>query len=387
MIIKNLKLKLCLVKVVFPVLSFINKRINHNKNVILIYNNLSFRDNNLAVYEYLIAHGYNQKYKIIVTSTDYREYLKDAPSNVYFVGPLKSILWFFKSKFVFYCIGKIPIDYGKGQKTIYMDHGMTMKGFSKGQLAQANDMPKQYTFIMLTGTAFVKLTLDNFPYRKEQIILCGNPTADWTLGPNPHYDFGEYKKLIMWAPTFRKSSSMNMNDVGDSDDKLVPILKVDELKEVNDYLKSIGVKIVVKLHPEQRLDKYNLVNMDYLVILSHQEFTRRNMEINHFMAQCDGLITDYSSVFYNYLLLNRPIAFTEDDIQAYGSNRGFAVDINKFRPGMKLHSKDDICKFALNVLEGKDEFAEKRRKLASEVNIPCKEQYTKRLIDIMGIKN
>ena len=112
-----------------------------------------------------------------------------------------------------------------------------------------------------------------------------------------------------------------------------------------------------------------------------------NFDVNILFNNIDLLITDYSSVFYNYLLLNRPIAFTEDDIQAYGSNRGFAVDINKFRPGMKLHSKDDICKFALNVLEGKDEFAEKRRKLASEVNIPCKEQYTKRLIDIIGIKN
>lgn len=385
MIIKNLKLKLCLVKVVFPVLSFINKHINHNKNVILIYNNLSFRDNNLAVYEYLIAHGYNQKYKIIVTSTDYQEYLKDAPSNVYFVGPLKSILWFFKSKFVFYCIGKIPIDYGKGQKTIYMNHGMFIKGFSKGQLAQAKDAPRQFTYFMVTGSVFVKPTKDNFPFSDDRIIINGNPTADWTLGPNPHYDFGEYKKLIMWAPTFRKSSSMNMNDVGDSDDELVPILKINELKEVNDYLKSIGVKIVVKLHPEQRLDKYNLVDMDHLVILSHQEFSRRNMEINHFMAQCDGLITDYSSVFYNYLLLDRPLGFTEDDIEQYGNTRGFAMDPQKFRPGMRIHTKEDICKFAYNVLEGKDDFADERRNLASVVNIPSNEMYTKRLLDFMGV--
>lgn len=374
-----------LVKRVFPILSFINKHINHNKNVILIYNNLSFRDNNLAVYEYLIANGYNKKYKIIVTSTDYKEYLGNAPENVYFVGPLKSIAWFFKSKFVFYCIGQIPINYGKGQKTINMNHGMYIKNFSKGQLAQAAVAPKRCTYFMITGPVFFQTTKDNFPFPDERIVINGNPTADWTKGQNPHYDFGDYKKLIMWAPTFRKSESMNMNDVGDSDDELVPILKVDELKEVNDYLKSIGVKIVVKLHPEQRLDKYHLVDMDYLVILSHQEFTKRNMEINHFMAQCDGLITDYSSVYYNYLLLDRPIGFTEDDIQQYGSNRGFSMDPHKFRPGIKIHTKEDILRFAQNVLEGKDDYANERRKLAAVVNIPIKGAYTKRLLDFMGV--
>ena len=91
-------------------------------------------------------------------------------------------------------------------------------------------------------------------------------------------------------------------------------------------MKEKGVKIVVKLHPVQDLDKYDMMEMSNFILLSHAEFVKRGMDLYKFMTQCDALITDYSSIFYDYLLLDRPIAFTEDDLEDYSDVRGFAVD-------------------------------------------------------------
>ena len=72
MIIKNLKLKFFIYNSIFPVLTWINKRLKHNRRQVFLYCNLSFRDNNRALYDYMIAHDYNKRYKIVVSASDYR---------------------------------------------------------------------------------------------------------------------------------------------------------------------------------------------------------------------------------------------------------------------------------------------------------------------------
>ncbi len=59
-----------------------------------------------------------------------------------------------------------------------------------------------------------------------------------------------------------------------------------------------------------------------------------NAEINELYVLSDILITDYSSVFFDYAVLNRPIYFYMYDIDEYkGELRGFYLDIYKELPG------------------------------------------------------
>jgi len=384
MIIRNLKLKIFLIKKVFPIFSIINKRLNHKKNIIFFYCNLSFRDNNKALYDYAIEHNYNKKYKIIVSSSDYKKYVASKPDNVYFVGPLASIFWYCLSKYVIYCIGKIPIELGKGQKSIYLNHGMPFKDGSAGEFEQSLIMDKFFTYMLSTGTAFVPSIKRIYSFPENKIVFGGNPKCDMLFLPSPNYDFGEYSKLIIWTPTFRKSISMNMDDTG-VDSAIIPIVKVEEFDKINNFLKNINVKIVIKLHPEQDLCKYSLTNLEYFVLLSHQEFIRRKMDINRFMKQCDAMITDYSSIYYDFLLLNRPIGFTEDDIERYADKRGFAVDPMTFRPGMKLKTYDDICIYAQKIADGIDDYREEREKINSKVNEFRGGNFSKKIFEVMGI--
>lgn len=384
MIIKNLKFKLFLADWVFPLLSVINKNINHNKNTVFFYCNLSFRDNNKALYEYMIANGYNKRYKIIVSSSDYKKYIKTKPENVTFTGSLGSIFWYFKSKYVIYCIGKLPIELGKNQVSIYLHHGMPLKAGAEGQYKQAKEAEKFITYLLSTGRGFVEAVRKIYTVPIEKVIIAGNPKCDALFMPKTNYDFGEYEKLILWVPTFRKSVTMNMDDTS-VDDEIIPIIKKEEFNKINEFLKKIGVKIVIKLHPEQELSKYNLMNYDNFMLLSHQDFIRRKMDINRFMTQADAMITDYSSIHFDYMLLDRPIGFTEDDIKEYADKRGFSVDVERFRPGMKLRTFDDICLFAQNVANNIDGYKDIRKSVNDEINEFKDGNFSKNILDIMGI--
>lgn len=385
MVIKSLKIKFFLNDTVFPILSWVNKFFSHDKNRILIYCNLSLRDNNKAIYDYLIANGYNEKYKIVVSTSDYKQYRNNCPKNVSFVNPVKAILNFFVSQYVFYCIGKIPIKPGKGQKVIFMGHGMPMKAGSEGQLKGYKSNNIHYTHLMVTGKVFIPMQSRIYSCPENMFFVCGNPKCDVMYLPNPHYDFGDYEKIIFWAPTFRKSTSMNMND-SLKEESILPMVSNDDFQKLDTYLKSLKVKIVVKLHPEQDLSKYNIVKMDNFILLSHQDFLKKGMDIYRFMKQCDAMISDYSSIYYDFMLLDRPVGFTEDDLNDYAGKRGFSVDVDKFRPGHKMRNLDDLFKFIKDLAENKDDYKLERQQLNTLVNEDMEGNFCQKVLKIAGIE-
>lgn len=165
--------------------------------------------------------------------------------------------------------------------------------------------------------------------------------------------------MVLWAPTFRKSSVTGYSDSNTSN-SLVPVLDSKDFGEINEKLRDLGIKVVVKLHPLQDLDQHKTMDLDHFVLLSHQEFVRRKMDLYKFMAQSDALITDYSSIFIDYLLLDRPIAFTEDDMDDY--TRGFVFDNPKsYQPGFRIKTKEDFLAFAESLVNGVDDYKSERK--------------------------
>lgn len=83
----------------------------------------------------------------------------------------------------------------------------------------------------------------------------------------------------------------------------------------------------------------------------------------------DVLITDYSSVYFDYQLLDRPIGFAIDDVEEYRRNRGFVFDnILDYMPGEKIYSFDELKTFFDHLHKGQDDYSEKRKKVNDLVN-------------------
>lgn len=142
------------------------------------------------------------------------------------------------------------------------------------------------------------------------------------------YSIPAHKKLILYAPTFRD----------DETDKLSALKIIDEIiKELpEDY--HLGVRLhpfiadnIIKPEAEA---KYNgRLSMD----MSHEE------DINLLLMAADILITDYSSIIYEYCLTGRPMIFFAYDLDKFSSSgRGFYYDYEDYVPGPVARTTDEL---------------------------------------------
>ena len=56
-----------------------------------------------------------------------------------------------------------------------------------------------------------------------------------------------------------------------------------------------------------------------------QRHLKKGLSVYALLRNADALITDYSSAYFDYMLLNRPIAFTVEDIEEYRKRSGFCI--------------------------------------------------------------
>ena len=368
---------------IFALCSFLNKRINHKQDKILFYTDLGFRDNVKALYDYLIENEFNKKYKIVCATNDYAKFVQTQPQNVTFKKKWNGFVDYFSAGYVFYCFGRIPILPGKNQNVVQLWHGSPLKAASQKMLDSYSADKLFFTHIIASSDFFVSVLSQWFTFPKEKIAVCGQPRND-LLFTNTHYDFGTYEKLIVWLPTFRNSAQMG-ND--SSQKQVIPIFQESDFAELNEFLKSKQVKIIVKLHPVQNIDTYNTVDLEHFVLLSNDEFMRRKMDLYRLCSQADAMITDYSSIYFDYLLLNRPIGFTEDDIDIYAGNRGFSVkNQDECKPGFRIKTKQDFYQFVNDVVTEKDDFASERANVNSWANTYTDNKSSERVLNLVGIK-
>jgi len=381
---KNLKLKLFLENTVLPTISKFNARKKHDQHKVLFYINSDLRESNKVLFDYMLEHGYNKKYEIVVACRDYAKYVEQKIANVRFISCNKATFEFFSSGKVFYSVGRIPFFPAKDQVVMQMWHGVPLKNADEG-LKKTHTLQHQYYTWLLSPSEHLKPVFSKWlSVPEERIYVGGYPRCDYLFCKEKKYDFGEYNKLILWTPTFRKSATRGYSDV-DMKDRIIPILSADKFKDVNEYLRKLGVKVIVKLHPAQDLSNYNLVELDHFILLSHSEFMAKKMDLYYLASQTDALITDYSSIYFDYMLIDKPIGFTIDDMEEYKANRGFSLDPEVYMPGTKMASYDELLDFFKEVSEGADSYAEERRAVNELVNQYREGGYCKRILEFCGV--
>lgn len=359
--IKSIFLKNLLINTVFKGLSLLNGVIKKDPNTILLYSDTDFRDNTRYLYQHLIENHYNDQYKIICAVKNDQDFAGESVKNVSFVKPMQGVKAYLTSGHVFYSFGKIPIVPGKNQYVMQMWHGTSFKGFAENQTKTNSQKTQFYTHVFASSEYFKPIVQKKFSCAPDRVFVCGHPRTDMLYKTEPKYDLGEFKKIIVWLPTFRKSSFLGMSD-GDAN-MLIPLFDVEDLEQLDTFLAGINVKVIVKLHPAQDVSEINVDRFTHLDLMTHKQFMKNQYDLYALLRHADALVTDYSSVFYDYLLLNRPIGFTEDDVDSYKDSRGFAVDPDAFRPGMRLRTKADFYQFVQLLAEGKDAFQEARNQI------------------------
>ena len=90
----------------------------------------------------------------------------------------------------------------------------------------------------------------------------------------------------------------------------------------------------------------------------------------------DLLVTDYSSIYFDFLLLDRPIVFYDYDFKEYINNMGgFFYNYEENAPGIKVKTQKEMQDAVIQSLSCMDSFAE-QRKLVSDRFHTYKDEYS-----------
>ncbi|AGC67176.1 CDP-glycerol:poly(glycerophosphate) glycerophosphotransferase [Thermoclostridium stercorarium subsp. stercorarium DSM 8532] len=118
------------------------------------------------------------------------------------------------------------------------------------------------------------------------------------LGINNQYD-----KIILFMPTFRKSKIINRID-STSD---FPIISSKNISEINSFLKENKVLLVIKPHPYQNDIEFLNLEFTNIIKFTNEDLAMKNVLLYELLGQVDALVTDYSSVYFDFLLTQKPI--------------------------------------------------------------------------------
>lgn len=157
----------------------------------------------------------------------------------------------------------------------------------------------------------------------------------------------EGKKVILYAPTWRDDEYY-----GPGRHKFTAPLDMEKMK------RELGSEYVILLRVHYFVaDRMDLSGIqDFVFDVSEYE------DIAELYLASDLLITDYSSVFFDYANLGRPILFYTYDLERYRDKlRGFYLDMEKDLPGPLLYSTEEVVDAVRNLQQIRQDYQERYR--------------------------
>lgn len=114
-----------------------------------------------------------------------------------------------------------------------------------------------------------------------------------------------------------------------------------QLDDLNQALVARHQYLVVKLHPyEQRLLAPPASRYSHIAVLNQEWLSQQQLDLYEILGSTDFLITDFSSVYFDYLLLDRPLVFVTNLLPAYQQTRGLLMGpYEQVTPGVKVDSQ------------------------------------------------
>lgn len=365
------KIYRCLIQRILSFILFAEKLLPIKKNIVFECES-DMEDNPRAVYEYLIEQGYNKKHKIIwiVKNVDLCKKLNSKRNVIFlsrfdktFRGKIKLNYYMSTSKWFIF---SHPYWFHKEknrQVVVHINHGSGFKNVDQNNI----DISNTYDYLLVSSKQLTEIQSRAWKCTFDQMIFGGFPRIDlFNKGDKCEiltklFDWHEGDKTIICMPTYKQSARVTDSDVNDRF-SLSFVNDEQELCNLNVAMKSKKVHLIVKLHPLQRKDLLYMESLTNIHYITNDELFSKKILLYELIGKCDALVTDLSSVYTDYLYLNRPIAFLMDNIRNY--KRGYLVNnIEDYMPGEQINNYDEFICFINDVLSGNDEYAEERERI------------------------
>lgn len=285
--------------------------------------------------------------------------------------------YYAKAAYSFYTHTTSPIKYKRnGQKKIFMGHGYAIKG-DKGNSRIAYN---NFDYGLAMGEDAIATQAIFVGCEEHELLPLGLPRNDLLLKhngcglDNPLVKEGHYKKVIIWMPTFRDSKNQMLSEKSCVTDTGLPLIDTEsKMNALNRFLEEHACLIILKVHRLQLKKKVFEIKFSNILIVTENDIDNLGCQLYETIGYSDALLTDYSSVSIDYLLLDKPIGYILSDMEYYKADRGFVLNNPlDVMAGDYIYNEDDLRRFILNVIDDIDDFSQQRSILVKKLHAASK---------------
>ena len=222
---------------------------------------------------------------------------------------------------------------------------------------------ENYTCILTTSHELIPLMARSFAVSEDKIKVWGQPRNDGLFQKNDcreilgqlFPDLPEYTKTVLYAPTFRDYGLV----------QLFPFKDFDQ-EQLEAFLEEKNMLLFIRTHVAEQGSAAPYLGKRIRFLGNEQA-----EDVTGILNIFDCLITDYSSIYIDYLLTDKPMIFLPYDRQQYLDGRGMNFDYDDVTPGPKPETFNDF----LDALSPKEDFWKSERtrvnRLFNEIQHPC----------------
>lgn len=222
---------------------------------------------------------------------------------------------------------------------------------------------ENYTCILTTSHELIPLMARSFAVSEDKIKVWGQPRNDGLFQKNDcreilgqlFPDLPEYTKTVLYAPTFRDYGQV----------QLFPFKDFDQ-EQLEAFLEEKNMLLFIRTHVAEQGSAAPYLGKRIRFLGNEQ-----TEDVTGILNIFDCLITDYSSIYIDYLLTDKPMIFLPYDRQQYLDGRGMNFDYDDVTPGPKPETFNDF----LDALSPKEDFWKSERtrvnRLFNEIQHPC----------------
>ncbi len=346
----------------------------------------NYSDNPKAIYEYMQTN--NPEYNYVFFLNDPKDAKDEIPGNVKLVKKISFgyIYYLARAKFII-ANSRMMMKYQKRDGQVYIQtwHGTPLKklvmdmqnvnlpGTNKqNYLINFLNEAKRWDYLISANNHSTNVF--NHAFLQENILEIGYPRND-ILVNHTHADIQRVRnnlnlniddKVLLYAPTFRD----------------------DEYVSKGNYTQKVEIDLA---RLQEELPEWKILLRTHYLVTQNMDNDLENVinvsdyhDINHLYLAADVLMTDYSSVFFDYAILDRPMIFFAYDLEKYESNlRGFYFDYENTIPGKNISGTDELIEILADINHYEENFKLKRQMFRQEFTYLEEGTASKKVADLI----
>lgn len=344
-----------------------------------------YGDNSKYVYEWLLANSSHSRPVWITRNKNvYRDLKKQgrpvvlSTSLAGWVCLLRARVGVFTNSL--YDLAMLPSLIPERVSLIALRHGRSVKRIRFARQAHSISDIEKYDrlfesrlirFAISTSEMISDIQEECLRIGSEKHVITGYPRNDLLANPDQE-DLAKWEafigkkgldsKVILYAPSWRHGRVAT---------EFFPFADFDA-KKLNDFLEVQNCLLLLRPHMNDLFKYPDLVDFlsslcdqsDRIRLTGHDVFA----DVNSILPFADVLISDYSALYHDFLLLDRPLLFVPYDFDEFSHQNGFLYDYEALLPGPWLNSMSAFFAAVAAAVAGNDTHQQQRHRLKQMIH-------------------